>query len=176
MSTADEVRYCIRCGTLLSLREMFGKPRPVCPACGWIYFADPKVAVAVLITRNGQVLLGRRVNAPGRGQWTLPAGFIDADEDPREAARRECLEETGLEVEVGSLLDVLFGQEHERGAHILLVFQAQVVGGQLKARMMWMRSIFWVGSPASLGFYNHSKNLAKVAGKDLVILLGYAKI
>lgn len=131
MSAADEARYCIRCGTLLSLREMFGKPRPVCPACGWIYFADPKVAVAVLITRNGQVLLGRRVNDPGRGQWTLPAGFIDADEDPREAARRECIEETGLEVEVVGLLDVLFGREHERGAHILIVFQAQIVGGQL---------------------------------------------
>jgi ADP-ribose pyrophosphatase YjhB (NUDIX family) len=133
MSFPQEARYCIRCGTALSFGDLFGKPRPYCPACGWIYFADPKVAVAVLITRNRQVLLGRRVNDPGRGQWTLPAGFIDAGEDPQEAARRECLEETGLEIEIKDLLDVLFGQEHERGAHILIVYQAQICGGQLQA-------------------------------------------
>lgn len=133
MSAINNARYCIQCGTPLSIAEMFGKPRPVCTACGWIYFADPKVAVAVLISRNGQVLLGRRVNDPGRGQWTLPAGFIDAGEDPREAARRECFEETGLDVEIKDLLDVFYGREHERGAHILIVYQAQILGGQLKA-------------------------------------------
>jgi len=133
MSSIEEARYCIRCGTALSLGELFGKLRPYCPACGWIYFADPKVAVAVLITRGCQVLLGRRVNDPGRGRWTLPAGFVDAGEDPRQAARRECLEETGLEIEIGDLLDVLYGQEHERGAHILIVYQAQILSGTIRA-------------------------------------------
>lgn len=133
MSLDNDVRYCIRCGTPLSHQVTFGKLRPVCPACGWIYFADPKVAVAVLITRNQEVLLGRRVNEPGRGLWTLPAGFVDAGEDPREAARRECWEETGLAVEIRELLDVLYGQEHERGAHILIVYEAQIIGGDLKA-------------------------------------------
>jgi len=133
MSSIEEARYCIRCGTALSIGELFGKLRRFCPACGWIYFADPKVAVAVLITRDRQVLLGRRVNDPGRGCWTLPAGFVDAGEDPRQAARRECLEETGLEIEIGDLLDVLFGQEHERGAHILIVYQAQIVSGTIRA-------------------------------------------
>lgn len=133
MSSIEEARYCIRCGTALSLGELFGKLRPYCPACGWIYFADPKVAVAVLITRGCQVLLGRRVNDPGRGRWTLPAGFVDAGEDPRQAARRECLEETGLEIEIGDLLDVLYGQEHERGAHILIVYQAHILSGTIRA-------------------------------------------
>ncbi|PWH13529.1 MAG: DNA mismatch repair protein MutT [Anaerolineae bacterium] len=133
MSSTEEARYCIRCGGPLSLGEWFGKLRPYCPACGWIYFADPKVAVAVLITHDHQILLGRRVNEPGRGQWTLPAGFVDAGEDPREAARRECLEETGLEVEIGDLLDVLYGQEHERGAHILIVYQARILCGAIRA-------------------------------------------
>ncbi len=132
MSLADEARYCLRCGTPLTLQEVFGKVRPFCPACGWVHFADPKVAVAILITQNNQVLMGRRVNDPGRGRWTLPAGFIDAGEDPREAARRECLEETGLEIEIEGLLDVLFGQEHERGAHILIVYQAHILGGELR--------------------------------------------
>ncbi|MGB9673441.1 MAG: NUDIX domain-containing protein, partial [Anaerolineales bacterium] len=78
----DEVNYCIRCGTRLIYEERFGKIRPVCPQCGWIYFADPKVAVATLIIQDGKVLLARRVNVPGQGQWTLPAGFVDAGEDP----------------------------------------------------------------------------------------------
>ncbi len=133
MGLSDEIRYCIRCGTGLTTQDCFGKQRPVCPACGWIYFSDPKVAVAVLITRDHQVLLGRRVNEPGRGCWTLPAGFVDAGEDPLEAARRECFEETGLEVNVIGLVDVLFGQEHEKGAHILIVYEAQICGGELKA-------------------------------------------
>jgi len=54
------------------------------------------VAVAVLIERDGKVLLVRRANTPQKGMWTLPAGFVDAGEDPAQAAERECLEETGL--------------------------------------------------------------------------------
>jgi len=61
--------------------------------------------------------------------WTLPAGFIDAGEDPREALARECLEETGLTVRPTELFDVLYGQEHPRGAHILIVYRAQVISG-----------------------------------------------
>ena len=57
---------------------LFGRERPVCPQCGWIHFADPKVAAAVLIEKDGRVLLVRRTNEPFRGLWTLPAGFINA--------------------------------------------------------------------------------------------------
>lgn len=133
-STPSEtnVNYCLRCGHSLAQAEFAGRLRPACPACGWIYFADPKVAVAALILKEDRVLLVRRLNDPQRGLWTLPAGFVDAGEDPVEALRRECLEETGLQVEVAGLLDVLCGQEHPRGANILIVYQANVVGGILK--------------------------------------------
>ncbi len=105
----------------------------MCPGCGWIYFADPKVAAAALIQEDGRVLLVRRAVDPLRGCWTLPAGFIDAGEDPVDAVRRECLEETGLKVQITGLCDVLFGQEHPRGAHILLVYYARVEEGFLNA-------------------------------------------
>lgn len=128
---ADEINFCPRCGTKVAEAERFGRLRPVCPACGWVYFADPKVAVAALIEQDQRVLLVRRANDPQRGLWTLPAGFVDAGEDPTEAARRECLEETGLDVHITGLLDVLYGQEHARGAHIVIFYRAEVVAGQL---------------------------------------------
>jgi len=105
--------------------------RPVCPQCGWIYFIDPKVAAAVLVEQDGRVLLVRRVNEPFRGLWTLPAGFVNGSEDPAEAAARECLEETGLSVRVTRVLDVIAGREHERGADFIIVYQAEVISGEL---------------------------------------------
>jgi len=127
----EEINYCIRCGNPLTEAEIFGGHRPVCEACGWVYFADPKVAVAALIERDGRVFLVRRANDPQRGLWTLPAGFVDAGEDPIRAIERECQEETGLEVRVIELLDVLYGQEHPRGAHILIVYRVEVISGEI---------------------------------------------
>lgn len=133
MAAVDEFRFCPSCGSPVIQAERFGHMRVVCPRCDWVHFSDPKVAAAVLVERDGQVLLVRRANSPQRGLWTLPAGFVDAGEDPARAAERECEEETGLAVRVTKLLDVLFGQEHERGAHILIVYQAEILGGDLHA-------------------------------------------
>ena len=124
-----EINFCPRCGTEVIQALRFGNLRPVCPACDWIYFADPKVAAAALIENDGKILLVRRANDPMRGLWTLPAGFIDAGENPADAVVRECLEETGYQVQIIRLVDVLFGQEHPRGAHILIVYEAEIVSG-----------------------------------------------
>ena len=130
---SNEYTYCPRCATLLTEELRFGKLRPVCPACGWIHFVDPKVAAAVLVEQEGRVLLARRVNEPFRGLWTLPAGFINGGEDPAEAAARECLEETGLRVRVTRVLDIISGREHPRGADFIIVYHANVLSGELKA-------------------------------------------
>ena len=128
----NEFNYCPRCGALVNHEMRFGKVRPVCPQCGWIHFVDPKVAAAVLIEQNGRVLLVRRVNEPFRGLWTLPAGFINGGEDPAEAAARECLEETGLSVRVNRVLEIISGKEHPRGADFTIIYQANVLNGELK--------------------------------------------
>lgn len=109
----------------------FGAKRATCPNCGWTHFADPKVAAGVLVEKDGKVLLTRRVMEPMQGYWTLPAGFVDAFEDPERAAERECLEETGLEVKVTSLLDVIAGREHPAGADIVIIYRASICGGKL---------------------------------------------
>ena len=128
----DVRKYCPRCGTPVIQAERSGRERPVCPNCGWIYFADPKVAVAALITRGKKVLLVRRTVDPQRGLWALPAGYVDAGEDPASACERECQEETGLKVRITGLIDVLNRQDHSNGAHIIIVYRVEVVSGSLR--------------------------------------------
>jgi ADP-ribose pyrophosphatase YjhB (NUDIX family) len=129
----DGVNYCLRCGTLLESKERAGKIRPVCPSCEWIFFPDPKVAAGVLVCNDSKILLVRRANSPKKGYWTLPVGFIDAGESPHHAAIRECEEETGLKINIVNLLDVYYGQEHPRGAHILILYKGEIIEGKMKA-------------------------------------------
>ncbi|MFZ2096578.1 MAG: NUDIX hydrolase [Anaerolineales bacterium] len=127
------INFCPRCGSTLSSQLHSGKSRPTCPNCDWVYFPDPKVAVAILIRKEDRILLVQRRYDPKKGHWTLPSGFVDAGEDPVEAAKRECLEETGLQIHNIKLLDVIFSQEHPRGASILIVYRAEIQSGRLIA-------------------------------------------
>jgi ADP-ribose pyrophosphatase YjhB (NUDIX family) len=117
----------------MELQKRFGRNRPVCTACGYVHFIEPKVVAAVLVIQNGEVLLVRRVNKPERGKWSLPAGYIDAGEDPKGAAVREVFEETGLQIRVTDLLDVLAGGEHSRSADIIILYRGEIEGGRLTA-------------------------------------------
>ncbi|MBR1883017.1 MAG: NUDIX hydrolase [Muribaculaceae bacterium] len=44
------------------------------------------------------VLLVERGNEPHKGSWAFPGGFLNIDEDAPDGARRELLEETGMQV------------------------------------------------------------------------------
>ncbi|MCS6910435.1 MAG: NUDIX hydrolase [Anaerolineales bacterium] len=123
------IKFCTRCGGAMEYREAFGAVRPVCPACGHVHFIDPKVAVCVLVERDGQVLMVRRRSDPERGKWSFPAGFVDAGEAPARAAEREALEETGLRVRVTTLLDVIAKSEAVETADILIVYRAEADDG-----------------------------------------------
>ncbi len=127
------IQYCPYCGVPVDRRILFGAERALCPQCGWIHFEDPKVAAGVLVEQDGKVLLVQRNNEPARGLWSFPAGFINAHEDPAEAAVRECLEETGLLVHTTGLAVLVSGREHPRGADFVLVYSAEITGGQLAA-------------------------------------------
>lgn len=106
--------------------------RRACPACDRIVFRDLKVAAGVLVEREGQVLLVRRGAGTRQGTWSFPAGFVEFDEHPAETAIRECREETGLEVELTGILDVI-GPEPQGAANIVIVYRARIVGGALRA-------------------------------------------
>ena len=69
---------------------------PTCGRCGFVDYANPKPCVALLVEREGGLLLVRRGVEPRLGFWDIPGGFIDRRESAEEAAARELLEETGL--------------------------------------------------------------------------------
>jgi ADP-ribose pyrophosphatase YjhB (NUDIX family) len=106
--------------------------RPVCTQCGRVHFVDPKVAVGLVVESAGRLLLVQRRLDPEAGKWSIPAGFVDAGEDPARAAEREGLEETGLIVQVIDLLAVYARGGPTEGADILIVYTARVIGGTLQ--------------------------------------------
>jgi ADP-ribose pyrophosphatase YjhB (NUDIX family) len=126
-------RFCPLCGTTLEQQERYGRLRPVCPNCKHTVFFDPKVAVVAFVTDGDQLLLVKRKHDPGKGLWALPAGFVEADEDPRDAAARETLEETGLIVEIDRLLDVLHRPDADGYADIVIAYAGRGTGGTLLA-------------------------------------------
>ena len=130
MTDPKDMNFCPRCGHTLIDAEKYGRTRRICEQCGFIHFRDPKVAAIVVILQEGRMLLVRRSVWPEDGKWALPAGFIDYEEDPRDAAIREVQEETGLTVRITEVVDVL-GHQKEGSASIALLFRGEVIGGTL---------------------------------------------
>jgi ADP-ribose pyrophosphatase YjhB (NUDIX family) len=58
---------------------------------------------------------------------------MNAHENAAQAAERECLEETGLQVKAGKILAILTGREHAAGADIFIAYEARILSGELKA-------------------------------------------
>ena len=93
-----------------------------------MHHTDPKVAVGVAVFHDDRLLLVRRTMNPGRGRWSLPGGYLDLGEQPREAAAREALEEAGVVVTVGAVVDV-FANPIEEGGAVFILFEATWVSG-----------------------------------------------
>ncbi len=93
------------------------------------------VGVGVVVWRGDRLLLIRRGKPPMRGRWSLPGGRQELGETVRETAIREVREETGVEIRLGALLDVVDTiRRDETGAvalHYTLVdFDADWIGGE----------------------------------------------
>ena len=98
----------------------------------------PIVGVGAIIIENGWVLLARRGTPPRAGQWSLPGGVVELGETLRAATEREALEETGLIVEAGEVVEVLDRiLPGEAGAvqfhYVLIDFLCTCKGGELQA-------------------------------------------
>ena len=98
----------------------------------------PVAGVGGVVIRGGDVLLVRRAFPPRAGEWSLPGGRLELGESLVDAVRREVREETGIEVEVGPMVEV-FDRVHRdsdgrvRYHFVIVDFVCRPVGGALRA-------------------------------------------
>ena len=127
-------KFCPHCAGPMAEKVENRVIRKYCPACGYIQYQNPLPGVTVLIVEDDKILLGKRGPASFRpGTWCLPGGFIEFEEDFITAAHREIFEETGLEIEVESIINVVSNFLSNRLHTLVVVLQASVRGGRLQA-------------------------------------------
>lgn len=135
MLPVETIKFCMRCGHSVELREESGRIRPICPRCGWVYYFAPQVAAVAIVTRaaDDKFLLVQRGEDPGKGLWGLPGGFVELGETVMDALTREILEETGYEIEIGKLVGVWsFYNDSKKIAGVAVVYETRVTGGELQ--------------------------------------------
>jgi len=98
----------------------------------------PVVGVGVVVLDGNRVLLIRRGKEPRRGTWSLPGGAQELGETVVEGATREAKEETGLDIEIIGLLDVVDSIDTDdvgaiRFHYTLIDFVARPAGGHIEA-------------------------------------------
>ena len=132
--SADGFQYCPFCRAELKLEDRGGRPRPTCSQCGFVQFHNLAPAVSILVVQNDQMLLGQRRGDPGAGQWALPSGYVEYVDDFLTTAVRETKEETGLDVTIKGVLNVVSSFLSPRFHFFAVYVLARVVGGELSAR------------------------------------------
>jgi len=129
----DPRRYCPYCGSPCH-QVLSGKFSTLtCSRCGSHIYKNPSPGVVALIIKDEMLLLGKR--APDifkGGKWSLPGGFIEFEEDFLSAAHREIEEETGLTVNLISILSVVSNFFSPELHTLVIVLLAENVGGTLR--------------------------------------------
>ena len=101
------------------------RTRLVCPDCGYIEYANPKIVVGAVCTWEEKVLLCRRAIEPQLGLWTIPAGFMELGESTSEGAAREVWEEACAHVAIEGLVGVY---EIPRISQVQMIYRAAMTG------------------------------------------------
>jgi 8-oxo-dGTP diphosphatase len=109
------------------------QPPPARPDVAW-----PRCGASAAIFRGEAVLLIVRGKGALKGLWSLPGGHIEPGEAARAAAKREVLEETGVEADIDALVDVhdviVHAAEGELAAHyVIAVFRGHWRRGEPRA-------------------------------------------
>ncbi|MDQ3169733.1 MAG: NUDIX domain-containing protein [Acidobacteriota bacterium] len=132
------------------------------------YPARPITGVGAVIMTEGGVVLIKRLHEPLAGHWSLPGGTLDLGETLESAAAREALEETGLVVDVGPVVDVfdriLLDDEGKVRYHFVLVdYLCRPIGGALRAGSDAADTV--IARPDDLGQYRLAAKAADIIHK-----------
>ena len=134
------------------------------------YPEQPLIGVGAVIVERGRVVVVRRGHEPLKGEWSIPGGVVEVGETLREAAAREALEETGLRVEAGEVLEVLDrivrdAEGRVQFHYVLVDFVCRVVGGELRSGGD-AEEACWIGE-SELGRLGIADSAAAVLRKGL---------
>jgi 8-oxo-dGTP diphosphatase len=140
------------------------------PRSGREYPARPIVGVGAVIVQDGKVVLIRRRYEPLAGQWSLPGGTLELGETLEAGTAREMLEETGLVVDVGPVIEVfdriMFDESRRVRYHFVLVdYLCWPVSGELRAGSDVDDAVF--AGPEELGRFGLTKKAAAVIERGL---------
>ena len=129
------------------------------------YPERPLVGVGGVVVSGGRALLVRRGGPPLEGQWSIPGGMLEVGETLLEGVRRELLEETGVSVRVGELIEVferinLDGDGKARYHFVVLDYLCKAVGGNARAGSD-VTDVAWA-SPGELAKYSLTETATRV--------------
>jgi len=104
-----------------------------------LYPKQPIVGVGAVVICDGKILLEKRKNEPGKGKWSIPGGLVELGEGVEQTVMREVMEETGLEVEEPSIIDIVDNITRDENGeiryHFVIVdYFVKLKGGMLKAQ------------------------------------------
>ena len=138
------------------------------------YPEQPLIGVGAVIVSGGRVLLVRRDTEPLRGEWSVPGGMLELGEKLRDGVRREALEETGLEVEAGEVLEVfdsIFTDALGRTQYhyVLIDYLCRPVSGEARAGSD-VSDVRWV-TPEALPAMGLRATIEEVVRKGLSLVL-----
>ena len=127
--------YCPRCSTPFVAGELPPFERQRCLACGFTHFLNPAPGITIILhDPEGKVLIGKRAEtARFSGQWCLPGGYIELEESFIDTAHREVREETGLDIRVQGIINVVSNRLDESHHTLVIVLLGVVVGGNQAA-------------------------------------------
>lgn len=103
------------------------------------YPEQPMVGVGAVVLRDGRLLMVKRSREPSKGKWSIPGGKLELGETLRQAARREVLEECGIEVEMEDVVSatetILRDEAGNIRYHFVLVdLSGKYISGEPKAQ------------------------------------------
>ena len=131
--------FCPYCGDKLSAGSV-----GTCDVCGFKQYENPLLGVSILISNfENNVLVGRRKGK--KDSWCLPCGYIETSENFLIAAHREVEEETGLEIIIDSIINVVSNMITPNLETLVVVLLASVAKGVLNpgddiTELIWIDS------------------------------------